>query len=44
VAGGIILAACVGVILGGDHSPNLIAFTASIALFIGGQLWARSRN
>lgn len=44
VAGGIILAACVGIILGGDHSPTLIAFTACIALSIGGQLWARSRN
>jgi hypothetical protein len=44
VAGGIILAACVGIILDGDHSPTLIAFTACIALSIGGQLWARSRN
>jgi hypothetical protein len=44
VVAAVVLAACVGIILGGDHSPRLMAYSFCIALFIGGQVWARRRN
>ena len=44
IAGAIILAACLGLILGGEHSPDLIALVVGLALFVGGQIWARGRN
>jgi hypothetical protein len=43
VVGAIVLAACIGIILGGDHSPRMIAYAFCIALFVGGQAWARGR-
>lgn len=44
VVGAIVLAACIGLILGGDHDPLLILFAFCSALFVGGQVWARGRT
>jgi len=44
VAGAIMLAICIGLILGGNHSPPLIGGAICAALYTGGQVWARRRN
>jgi hypothetical protein len=43
VIGAASLAVCIGLILGGNHSPALIGFAGCDALFTGGQIWARRR-
>jgi hypothetical protein len=41
VVGQLVFAACIGLILGGNHSLALIGFAFCECLFAGGQLWAR---
>jgi hypothetical protein len=43
VAGLLVFAVCIGLILGGNQSPVLIGFAFCECLFAGGQLWARRR-